>query len=381
MPELPRRHVALLVETSLGSGREILRGIAHYARRNANWQLFHRAGSLAEVFPDWLENWEGDAVIARIQTPETRDRLEKLAVPVIDVLGVTENPFPLVHVDDVAIGTLAARHFRDRDFQYFAFCGIEDENWSQRRAAAFREACRDGLGYHEFLSPRVRSAKEFERLRRWVRELPRPTGMMVCSDQRGLALLEACLAENIPVPEQIAVVGVDNDLALCEISDPPLSSIRGGHFNVGFEAARLTDRLLHGKPAPDSPLLVAPNGLVERDSSRVRAIDNEIVARGVKFIRENLADSLTNEGIARAVGLSRTLFQQRFRDTMDMSIREYILDRRVERAVLLIESTDIPFAEIADRSGFRHQEYLGQVVKRHTGKTPGSLRREARESA
>lgn len=380
MPELPRRRVALLVETSLGSGREILKGIARYSRQNANWQLFHGAGGLAEAVPDWLEEWEGDAVIARIQNRETRERLEKLDIPVVDVLGVSENPFPLVHVDDVAIATLAARHFLDRDFQHFAFCGIESENWSERRGRAFREAARDCLSFHEFHSPRIRDSRtprEFQRLQAWLRDLPKPTAMMVCSDQRGLELLEACLSESISVPEEIAVVGVDNDLALCEISDPPLSSIRGGHFNVGFEAARLVEHLLNGGSAPRGPLLVPPNGLVERESSRVRAIDDPVVAHGVHYIRRNLADSLTNDAIARAVGISRTLFQQRFRAAMQKSIREFILERRVERALLLIESTDLPFAEIADRSGFRHQEYLGQVIKKATGKTPGTLRREA----
>ena len=380
MPELPRRRVALLVETSHGSGREILKGIARFSRQNANWQLFHGASGLTEQIPEWLDEWEGDAVIARIQNEETREKLEKIDIPVVDVLGVCPNPFPLVHVDDIAIAQMAARHFLDRDFQHFAYCGIAGENWSELRGKAFQEATRERLSFHEFQSPRTRDSPtphEFQRLQEWLRKLPKPTAMMVCSDQRGLELLEACLSEKIPVPEEIAVVSVDNDLALCDLSDPPLSSIRGGHFNVGFEAARLTEHLLNGGEAPRKPLLVPPNGLVERESSRVRAIDDPVVARGVQFIRENLADSLTNDSIARAVGVSRTLFQQKFRESMKKTIREFILERRIERAVLLIESTDIPFAEIADRSGFRHQEYLGQVVKKATGCTPGTLRKEA----
>ncbi|MCG8598669.1 MAG: DNA-binding transcriptional regulator [Verrucomicrobiales bacterium] len=380
MSPTTHRRIALLVETSLGSGREILRGIARYTRQTGTTQLFHAAGGLNESVPGWLQDWDGDAVIARIQNREVLSALEELSIPVVDVLGVCENRFPLVHVDDIAIGQLVGKHFLDRNFRHFAFYGIEGENWSTRREAAFRESCENAESYSTLITSRSGKSsrlEEFDQLREWIRNLPKPTAIMVCSDQRGLGLLESCRAEEISVPEQVAVVGVDNDLALCEISAPPLSSVRGGHFRVGFEAAHLVDRILSGEKPPRKPLLVAPNGIVERESSQVQAIDDPVVARGVQFIRENLAASITNDSVARATGVSRTLFQQRFRECMGMSIREFILQRRIERARLLIESTDVTLAEVAERSGFRHQEYLGQVIKKATGSTPGMLRKSA----
>mgnify|MGYP001797912105 CR=1 FL=1 len=380
MPAIPRRRVALLVETSLGSGREILRGIGRYARQAANWQLFHAAGGLANVMPDWIRDWEGDAVIARIQDEKTRDELAKLEIPVIDVLGVCENQFPLVHVDDEAIGRFVGQHFLGRDFQHFGFYGIAKENWSDRRGAAFAETVREAKTYHELKIPRQSQAEapeRFHQIQEWVKHLPKPCAVMVCSDQRGLELLEACLSEEIAVPEELAVIGVDNDAALCEISDPPLSSIRGGHFNVGIEAARTVDLLLGGKSLSSRTIRIPPNGLVERESSSTHAIEDPVIAKGVSYIRENLAASITNDSIARACGISRTLFQKRFRDAMGLSIREFILERRVERALHLIEGSDITLADVAERSGFRHQEYLGQIIKRSTGKTPGQIRNEA----
>lgn len=380
MAEIHRKRVALLVETSLGSGREILRGIARHAHELGDWQLFHAAGGLSESIPSWFENWDGDAVIARIQNREMLSHLRELSVPVVDVLGVCENRFPLVHVDDAAISELVARRFRERNFRHFAFYGIAGENWSERRREAFRAFCEPGESYSELNLPRfpVSSGSDSSRqLQEWLGELPKPVGIMVCSDQRGLGLLEACLSEEISVPEQVAVVGVDNDLALCEISQPPLSSVRGGHFNVGYEAARLVERILGGESPPSHPILVPPNGLVERESSRGQAIADAVVARGVQYIREHLSAPITNDLIARSSGVSRTLFQKRFRECMGTSIREFILERRIERARILIETTDIPLAEIADRSGFRHQEYLGQVIKKATGHTPGALRKSA----
>lgn len=380
MSTTPRRRVALLVETSLGSGREILRGIARYAREATNWQLFHAAGGLAEAIPDWMKNWEGDAVIARIQNSETRDQLAALGIPVIDVLGVCENQFPLVHVDDEAIGRLVARYFLERNFQHFAFFGIAGENWSDRRGDAFRASVAGCLSHAELKIPRQSPAEapeRFHQVQEWVRRLPKPNAIMVCSDQRGLELLEACLSEGIHVPEEVAVIGVDNDAALCEISDPPLSSVRGGHFNVGLEAARTVDLLLSGRTPPSGVLRVPPNGIVERESSSIHAIDDPVVARGVSYIRRNLAAPITNDSIARACGISRTLLQKRFRDAMGQSIREFILEHRIERALHLIRGSDITLADVAERSGFKHQEYLGQIIKRSTGRTPGQLRKES----
>ncbi len=380
MSTTPRRRVALLVETSLGSGREILRGIGRYARQASNWQLFHAAGGLADAIPDWMKDWEGDAIIARIQNEETRDALAGLAIPVIDVLGVCENQFPLVHVDDEAIGQLVARHFLARNFQHFAFYGIAEENWSDRRATAFLATAHEAKTLHELKVPRQSKAKapeRFHQVQEWVRMLPKPCAIMVCSDQRGLELLEACLSEDLTVPEEIAVIGVDNDAALCEISDPPLSSVRGGHFNVGLEAARTVDLLLSGQELATRIVRVPPNGIVERESSSITAIDDPLVAKGVSYIRQNLAAPITNDSIARACGISRTLFQKRFREAMGQSIREFILERRVERALHLIKGSDITLADVAERSGFKHQEYLGQIIKRTTGRTPGQLRKES----
>jgi len=373
------KRIALIVETSLGSGREILRGIAKYAHQNLRWHLFHAARGLTDEFPGWMENWRGDAVIARIQNDAMASRLAEWKIPVVDVLGVCDTPFPLVHVDDAAISALVANHFLERDFKHFAFYGISGENWSARRCATFEEICRSRGGSFDALHTPRGSAEDS--LRDWLQCLPKPAAVMVCSDQRGLLLLEACGAEGISVPEQIAVVGVDNDLALCEISAPPLSSVRGGHSQVGFEAARLLDRILRGHPNDSAaPIIVPPNGMVIRESSDVRAIDDPAVALGIRFIRDHIDQPITNDRIAQAAGISRTLFQKRFRNSTGLTIRNFILDCRIRKAVSLIEKSDLNFAEIADRTGFKHQEYLGHVIRKRIGRTPGEIRKHSLEN-
>ena len=149
MKSTARKHkrIALLVETSLGSGREILKGIAQFARQRGNWEIFHAARGLEDEVPEWFDSWEGDGVIARIQDEGMVDRLKKLETPVVDVLGVTDNEFPLVHVDDEKISQRVARHFLEREFAHFGFYGISGENWSQRREIAFRKSISSGESF------------------------------------------------------------------------------------------------------------------------------------------------------------------------------------------------------------------------------------------
>ncbi len=374
---MKRKRVALLVETSLASGREILRGIAKYARETNEWELYHIAGGVESSLPNWLSRWSGDGIIARFQSQDLVEKLRVLEIPVVDVLGeVEESEFPLVHVDDEQIARMVAEHFREKGFRQFAFYGIRGENWSRLRLEGFRAACGQEVPYLE--SERVirdDPEEDFAALRTWVKDLPKPVGIFVASDQRGLVLLEACRAEEIVVPQEVAVVGVDNDVPLCEISSPSLSSVRAGHFQVGYEAAKCLDQQMQGERASMEPLLVSPTSLVVRGSSDSVPIQDTVVAAGVHYLQQHLSESITNEDIARAAGVSRTLFQQKFLQEMGCSVRQYLVRCRLERARMLIATSDLTFVDIAQRCGFKHQEYLGDVFKKHYGQTPGQWRK------
>lgn len=372
-----RKRVALLVETSLGSGREILRGISQFARKIDTWDLLFAPRGLDDGVPEWLGSWDGDGVIARIQDERMLNALRKLKIPVVDVLGVPDHDLPLVRVDDEKISWKVAQHFLERNFDHFAFYGIEGENWSQRREDAFRQAIGNGKSFSQFNSIRGISGggvTHFSKLKQWLLELPKPVAMMACSDQCGLTLVEACRAAGITVPEDVAVVSVDNDRALCEVAAPNLSSVRGGHGKVGSEAASLLNQMIDGMFAPENNILVPPNEIVIRESSEARSVSDAGVRNAIKFMREHLSEKITNEAIAKAVGLSRTRLQVRFRAEVGMSLREFLAQSRLRRAEKLIQSTDLTFADIAERCGFRHHEYLGYVLKKERGITPRKLR-------
>jgi LacI family transcriptional regulator len=379
--------VALIVETSLAPGREILRGIARYVREEGPWSIAHEPRSLEDSVPRWLQRWRGDGIIARVQDQRIARAIAAVGVPTVDVLGVVEGlPFPLVHVDDQAIGRLGAEHLLDQGFRRFGFFGIEGENWSRRRGEAFAERVdAAGCACVTHAVPRHTARQErwedSERdLAAWLSSLPKPAGVMIASDQLGPHTLEACRRAGVMVPDDVGVIGVDNDGPLCEVSDPPLSSIWPDHRRVGYEAARLLDQLMQGADPPSTPLLLSPHGVVARKSTDALAVDDRSVAQALRYIREHGCEAIEVDDVVERVPLSRSVLQRRFRTLLGRSVHDEIVRVRLARARELLQQTDLPLAEIAERAGFRHQEYMGAVFRRRLRQTPGALRRQARRA-
>ncbi len=363
----PRPHVALLIETSLVPGRDILRGIARYLREHQPWALYHEPHGLTDSAPSWLRHWRGDGIVARIQTRAMAEAIRAAHIPTIDVLGVVPDlPFPLVHVDNTAIAQMAADHLLDRGLHHFGYFGIEGENWSAQRYAGFCAAVQAQVPKYEVPRDAAgrRSWERLEnRLARWVAALPKPAGILVCSDQRGPQFLEACRRADVVVPDEVAVISVDNDEPLCEVCDPPLSSIQAGHTSVGYEAAAALDGILRSGRAPDRPVLVKPQQAITRLSSDMLAIDDAALAAALSLIRERAHEGLTVEAIVRQVGLSRSVLQRRFRALLKRSLHQEIVAARVRRASELLIKTDLPLATVAEDLAADSDGTLGAVSR------------------
>jgi LacI family transcriptional regulator len=376
-----RPHVALLIETSLASGRDILSGVARYVREHHPWSLYHEPHALEDAAPRWLRRWHGDGIIARIQTPRMAKIIFASGLPAVDVLGVVPRlPFPLVHVDNFAVARVAAEHLMERGLRQFGYFGIARENWSQQRFAGFCTAVAQVPGRVSMYElPRdLSGTRSWEhdqnRLATWIHQLPKPVGVLVGSDQRGPRFLEACRRAGVAVPDEVAVIGVDNDGPLCEVCDPPLSSIDPGHTAVGYQAAAVLDELMRGTANGKRPLLIEPQQVVARLSTDTLAIGNLVVARALQLIREHAHEGLSVDTIARSVGVSRSVLQRRFRALLKRSVHEEILSAKIKFARGLLTKTDLALAIIAERSGFKHQEYMGAVFKKRVGRTPGRVR-------
>lgn len=372
--------IALVVETSLASGRDILRGIARYARVHGPWSIYHAPRGLEESAPSWLRDWDGDGIIARLQNERIAEAVVSSGIPAVDVLGVVRHPkLPLSHVDNAAIARLAAEHFLERGFRYFGFCGLDRINWSLERRDAFAGAVAAAGGACLVYTLRGRRSWEAEQndLAEWVRSLPTPCAVMACNDPRGQLVLEACRRSGVQVPDEVAVVGVDNDEPICAISDPPLSSVVPDHERVGYEAAALLDRLRAGEVGTDLAVHVPPAGLVTRQSSDVLALSDREVAEAIRFIREHACLGIGVEEVCHALSLSRSTLQRRFRSLLGRTIHDEIVQVRIKRAQELLAETDLPIAKVALRSGFGCQEYLGAVLRARIGQTPASYRQRA----
>jgi len=379
------KRIAVLVETSLVSGREILLGVSRYSRESENWSIFHQTGALGAIPDTSMADWQGDGVIARIATPEMERSLSRLGVPIVDVLGnVAQRRFPLVKPDDQAISELAGRHFVEHGFRRLAFFGLEEELFSIQRRIGLESFCRRQLQIPlEILEVSHRERwedgwlKYQNKIRSWIRALPKPVGVMVCSDQFAPELLYACGETGFSVPDQVSFVGVDNDRPFCELCQPQLSSVAPNHERLGYVAAQ-TLQLIFDGGSPPPATSVPPLNLHIRPSSDATALNDPSLVKALRFIRAKACHEISVEDVAKASGVSRSVLQRRFRSTLRRTVLDSILSIRITRAKELLNSTDLPLQDIAERCGFKHQEYLGYVFKKRAGSTPRRFRDASR---
>lgn len=376
-----RRQVALLIETSNAYACGLLQGVVHYIREHEPWSFYLMEQGRGDDPPAWLGRWEGDGIIARIETPRIAEAVVRAAVPTVDVSAARLVPqLPWVETDDERIARLAAEHLLERGFKFFGFCGDARFKWSEWREQHF--AARVGQAGHAVRVHHAGSASgdvaaQARELRAWIESLPKPVGIMAAYDIRGQQVLDACRSAGLAVPGDVAIIGVDNDTLLCELASPPLSSVIPNAHRTGYEAASLLERLMQGKRVPATAHLIAPLGVAARQSTDVLAVDDRDVARAVQFIREHACGGINVSDVLRAVPLSRRVLEQRFQRLLGRTPREEILHVRLNRVKQLLIETDLPLYLVAERTGFEHVEYLSVVFKRETGRTTSAFRSTA----
>jgi LacI family transcriptional regulator len=366
-------------------GREILWGVSQYLRESGPWTVYIEQRSLTDQAPPWLETWDGDGIISRLSPRQTR-RLRATGIPTVDLNDQGPGPCrPHIRSDNRAEGTLAAEHLLERGFTSFAFFGYPQFAWSRdcregfiatlqaarHSCHVYRRAQRVSLG-HQQPSWEV----EVEDVARWITSLPKPLGLMACNDFRGIQALDACRRAGIAVPEEVAVIGVDNEELVCKLAYPPLSSVVPDARSIGYEAAALLDRLMKGEPEPTTQLSIPPVEVATRLSTDVNAIADPDVAEAMRFIREHACEGISVADVLSRVPISRSVLQRRFRNLLGRSIHAVIAGVKLQRAKQLLVETDLSLAVIAKRTGFSHVEYLCAAFRQAVGLPPGSYRRE-----
>lgn len=372
--------VALLVETSNGYARGLLRGIRNYVREHVSWSLYLSEQSRGEPAPAWLSRWHGDGIIARIESAQiARDVLSR-GVPVVDVSAAREiADMPYVETDDAAIARLALDHLIGRGLRHFGFCGVAGFRWSQLREKHFREqVATTGRTVSVFEAPtrgrRDPSEEDRRALAKWLKSLPKPCGIMAAYDIRGRQVLDVCREQAIRVPDDVAVIGVDNDDLVCDLAFPTLTSVASNSLKTGYEAARLLDKLLRGERFERVDNLIPPIGVVTRGSTEVWAVDDPEVAAAARFIRERALSGIKVADVLEAVPMSRRVLESRFQKLLGRTPHDEITRVQIENVKRLLEETDLPLDAIASRCGYKHVEYMTVAFKREVGVPPSMWR-------
>jgi LacI family transcriptional regulator len=384
-----RFRVALLVESSFAIGREIQRGIAAYARIHGPWTFLQQVRLLHDVAPQTLRKWDCQGILARIEDPKLARQLRRLKLPTVDLLRLHDfADIPSISVDHQAVAWAAAEELLGRGFQHFAFCGLPGLSPADQRCRHFVERVRDAGHDASVYEPRRRvrhnsistmlnqGLLDEEEVADWLKSLPKPIGLMTPNDVRAQQVLNACARSDIAVPEQVAVVGVDNDEVLCELSNPPLTSVDLNARKIGYEAAALLDQMIRGTSPVHSHVLVPPGRVVVRQSTDVLAIADPVVAQAVHFIREHACDGISVKQVVQSLRISRRSLERRFRQTLGRGPGDELQRLRLQRIQELVRTTDFPLKKIAELTGFRYVESLCGFFRAKAGQTPSQYRRQ-----
>ena len=284
-----------------------------------------------------------------------------------------------METDDEAIARLALEHFRERGFRTVAFCGDPRFNWSRWRGEHFTRSARGRLRLPRLPGAAAAGEPGQSRLRDWVRGLPKPVGVFACYDIMAQRLLDACRDAGVAVPEEAAVLGVDNDHLLCSLSSPPLSSVIPDAHRTGYAAAVLLDRMIAGKAVAPKAHLIRPVGIATRQSTDVLAVPDADVAAALHLIREHACDGINVADLLRSVLLSRRVLEQRFRRIVGRTPHQEIVRVKLARVRQLLAETNLPLSTIARRAGFPHAEYMSVAFKREVGQPPSEYRARRRK--
>jgi LacI family transcriptional regulator len=389
-----RLRVALLIESSRTSGRQFLKGVAAYARTHGSWTFYREERALSDPIPPRLQRWKPHGIIVRLTGPEMIRQIRRMKVPAVDLFREDEvRGIPGVAIDQEVLIRMALDHFWERGFKNFAFCGFAKVLFSELRAACFvRQLAERNLHGNVFSYPAMRSAaglasiethamRYADKLVDWLRRLPKPLALLACNDERARQVLTLCSEAGIAVPDQVAVLGVDNDDVECDLCDPPLSSIDPNFEQIGYRAAALLDRMMKGKVPPSSRILVPAAGVVARRSTDVLAVDEPDAAEAIRFVREHACDGISIEEVRKAVSVSRSTLKRLFEKHLGHSPTAEILRVQVQHIQELLRTTNLPLEEIARRSGFAYVESMHRIFKRMAGLTPNQYRRRTRSPA
>lgn len=375
-------HIALLFNANKIHDREIISGIGSYlGSTRVAWDLF-----LEEDFrsrPQEILAWQGDGIIADFDDPEICEALSQSQLPVIAVGDMAEDGkrlpgVPYVSTDNMGLVNLAYTHLIESGLTRFALYSKPESpynRWAQAREKAFLQLTgSDKLTCEVYRGQSTRASDwndALDKLKAWLLSLPKPIGIIAVSDARARLLMQACLLADIAVPDEVAIVGIDNDPLTRTLTRIPLTSVIQGTETMGRTAAQLLHQLLHGKRLEDTHILVPPAGINVQASSQHQPLSCPYVMRARHYIRQYAGQGIKTEQVADYVGISRSSLESYFRRELGHTVHDELLLFRLEMAKRLLADEQLSSKEIAIRCGFTSLPYMHAVFRRELGCTPG----------
>ena len=373
-------HVVILLESTYPTHTQILRGILRFTQLHAPWTLDVRTGRAGEPTSFGAGKWKVDGIIANRLPPELSALIRRHRTPtiVMNDIGREVRPIARILCDNAAIARLAAETLAGKGFENFAFVGERSGiHWSVARERVFAdEIARRGFPCRVYQADEGGGAEDGRRLQDWLRALPRPTALFAAYDIRARQVLDACHAAGLAVPDDIAILGVDDDEVICETATPALSSIPLSMADAGFRAAELLDRVMSTgrRPRGAADIIFTGTHVVARRSTARDAVADALVRRCRALMEANIGRPFNVADLVASLGVSRRTLETRFRAATWRSLNAEITDLRIRRAKTMLAKSSMPQAAIATACGFCDASHLNVIFRRHCGAPPSAFR-------
>ena len=377
-----RAKVILHIDTRREFGRGIVSGIAKYSHRYGPWVFYQENFELKKSL-SLLKKWGANGIVVHVPDPIMAKKVIPSGMPAV---AITVNELvkgvPNIMGNAIAIGEMGANYLIDRGFRQFAYCGFSDMLYSQKRAASFCATVnRAGFETHYYERPQllIRTSWQDEELRmaKWLKSLPKATGLMACNDDCGRYVIECCELAGLHIPDDIAVLGVDNDTMVCDLTTPALSSIVLSLERAGYDAAELLDKLMKNKKVEKNHHIVfSPLYVETRVSTDIYHIEDPEIIEGIRYIANNSRKSIIVDDVAKAVAISRRSLERRFRNKLGHSVNDQIKHQRVEQVIRMLLDTTLSISQIAYALDFEGSNNLARYFRQVKGMTPMEYRKK-----
>lgn len=381
------RKVLVSIEGSFEYGRNIMRGVGKYSHIHGPWMVYtepprYRKSRRGRSLESWIKKWSIDGIIIHMADANKDQDILNLGLPIIIAASTDRDLSDFHHIrpDDASIGKIGANHFFDRGFHHYAYCGFDEMFWSQDRGESFhKEVVEAGFEIQMYKQPLSRGGTSWDKeqacMIEWLKSLPKPVGLMTCNDDRGQHVIEACWNANLRIPEDIAILGVDNDILVCELLTPPLSSVAVNCERAGYQAAELLEKLMNGQEITPQKIVIQPTHVEARQSTDISTIEDQEVAKAVQFISQRAKKGIRVDDVVQAVALSRRVLEKRFRASLGRSIHNEIRRVRMDLASRMLKETNMSVSQIAEALDFLEVRDLTRNFRKEKGVAPLAYRK------